>query len=62
MAPGLLALALLCGWAVPACDVSQPPVDDTVECLYEAQRSGVVVEGRGIVEKVLSDDLEGSRH
>jgi hypothetical protein len=29
---------------------------------YRAQRSDVLVEGKGIVKKVLSDDLKGSRH
>jgi hypothetical protein len=30
--------------------------------LFRERRSGVVVEGAGTVEKMLSDDLEGSRH
>ncbi|MGC8732164.1 MAG: DUF3465 domain-containing protein [Halothiobacillaceae bacterium] len=29
---------------------------------WERQQSGVLVEGRGTVEKLLSDDLEGHRH
>lgn len=30
--------------------------------LFAERRSGIVVEGQGTVEKVLRDDLEGSRH
>jgi hypothetical protein len=62
VALGLLALALLYGWARPGDDVFGISLDGTVERLYEARRSGVVVEGRGIVDRVLPDDLEGSKH
>jgi hypothetical protein len=30
--------------------------------LYREQRSGIVVEGGGVVERLLPDDLAGSRH
>lgn len=33
-----------------------------IAAAYRAQRSDVQVEGRGVVMKVLSDDLDGSRH
>ena len=62
VALALLALALLYGWARPGDDAPGSSLDGTVERLYEARRSGLVVEGRGTVEKVLPDDLEGSKH
>ena len=36
--------------------------DDIFRKAFESRRSGVQVEGAGIVEKVLKDDLDGSRH
>jgi len=36
--------------------------DSQVEQLYEEQRSKVVVEIAGTVDRTLADDLEGSRH
>ncbi|MGI9591143.1 MAG: DUF3465 domain-containing protein, partial [Myxococcota bacterium] len=42
--------------------VSEGASDSVVESLFEASRSGVVVEGRGVVDQLLRDDLEGSRH
>ncbi|MCP5301143.1 MAG: DUF3465 domain-containing protein [Chromatiaceae bacterium] len=34
----------------------------TIAAAYRAQRSNVQVAGRGIVQRVLRDDIEGSRH
>lgn len=39
-----------------------PAAADSVESLFSAQRSDVVVELEGAVSRVLADDLEGSRH
>lgn len=36
--------------------------DDAIVRAFEAQRSDVLVEGEGTVEKVLRDDNKGSRH
>lgn len=35
---------------------------ETIEALFESERSGVVVEIGGTVDRKLRDDLEGSRH
>jgi len=59
---GLLALVLLYGWARSNDPEAGLPSDGAVERLYEARESGHVVEGRGIVENVLRDDVDGSRH
>jgi hypothetical protein len=51
----------------------RPPAEDAVlreedagiseiARLYREQRSGIVVEGGGVVERLLPDDLAGSRH
>lgn len=55
-----LTLLLVC--AASSCDVSSTAVEDDIDRLYAAQRSDVVVEGHGVVDRILSDDLEGSRH
>ena len=41
-----------------------PPLQDggSVARLYQEHRSGEMAEGRGIVERVLRDDNDGSRH
>ncbi|MBS1672717.1 MAG: DUF3465 domain-containing protein [Actinobacteria bacterium] len=38
------------------------PSADAVRTAFEEQRSGVEVEGTGIVSRILPDDDEGSRH
>jgi len=35
---------------------------NAISAAYEQQRSGVMVEAAGIVERELADDLDGSRH
>ena len=55
-----LAYAVLGSW--PS---SQPPVTtgaNAVAPLYEAERSGEVIEGSGTVERLLTDDRQGSQH
>jgi hypothetical protein len=39
-----------------------PQDDEAVLQLHQAQRSGEVVEGSGTVDRLLSDDRDGSRH
>lgn len=39
-----------------------PRDDSSIGRLYQEQRSGEMVEGRGTVERVLRDDDDGSRH
>lgn len=39
-----------------------PGTDNSVRNAYDKQLSDLQVQGEGIVSKVLSDDLEGSRH
>ncbi len=37
-------------------------VDDELESAFQEQRSGVQVEGEGVVTRILDDDTNGSRH
>lgn len=41
---------------------TSPTDDSSIARLYQEQRSGEMVEGAGTVERVLSDDDDGSRH
>ncbi|MCE4027575.1 DUF3465 domain-containing protein [Microbacterium sp. Au-Mic1] len=36
--------------------------DDPVRALFDEHRSGVEVQGTGVVSRILADDLDGSRH
>lgn len=36
--------------------------DDPVRALFDEHRSGVEVQGTGVVARILADDLDGSRH
>ena len=47
---------------IPEPGGSGPTAASRIEELFQEQRSGVVVEGRGVVERLLTDDNEGSRH
>jgi len=48
---------------VPAeLDPDAASTDERIVRLYEAQRSGEVAEGSGIVARLLDDDRDGSRH
>jgi hypothetical protein len=62
IALAVLVLALLYGWIRSGDNLPEVAPHGTVERLYEERRSGVVVEGRGIVERVLPDDVKGSKH
>ena len=53
---------LLLSWALLERQRPSGRADGVIEELYADHRSGVVVEAAGVVERVLSDDLQGSRH
>ena len=70
-----LAMAIILVVAVYAASTwrDRPPIEETIlresdsgvsaiAQLFRERRSGVVVEGAGTVEKLLADDLAGSRH
>jgi hypothetical protein len=59
---GWLAFAALCIWAALQLDARQTRAEGDIEKLFRAQRSGDLVESQGVVAKVFSDDLRGSRH
>ncbi|WP_399223139.1 DUF3465 domain-containing protein [Synechococcus sp. J7-Johnson] len=46
----------------PSLTSSSPAADKAISNAYEAQHSGVQVGGEGVVDRVLSDDNDGSRH
>jgi len=48
----------LTAWLTPASDAG----DQAIARAFQAQRSGVQVASDGVVERVLSDDIAGSRH
>ena len=53
---------LLLGGCAPPTPAADTDGATTVESLFEAGRSDVVVEVDGIVQRTLSDDTEASRH
>ena len=59
---GVLALVFLYQALQPERELSEASSEGVVEQLFETGRSGVVVEGRGVVDQVLRDDLDGSKH
>ncbi len=56
-----LAVIALSGCRAPAATVDTDG-SQAVEALFQAGRSDEVVEVHGVVQRSLSDDLEGSRH
>ncbi len=58
----ILGLSIAWGWSLIERQRSGDSDEDAIEELYATQRSGVMVEAKGEVSRVLSDDLEGSRH
>jgi len=46
----------------PATAPAAGPSDDPLPGLFAGHRSGVEVEGTGVVSRILPDDLDGSRH
>ena len=61
----VLAASLLAGLQGELSGPRAPAADDgsaAVSRAFAARRSDVLVEGRGVVERVLSDDERGSRH
>ena len=57
-----MALAVVCIWAALQIEAKRTQAEGDIEALSRAQRSGVVVESAGVVAKIFSDDLRGSRH
>ena len=57
-----MALAVICIWAALQIEAKRTQAEGDIEALSRAQRSGVVVESAGVVAKIFSDDLRGSRH
>jgi hypothetical protein len=59
-----IAVLMIYRWSErPAVDpVAEDPRITSVQAAYTAQRSGVVVEVQGRVDRLLSDDDRGSRH
>jgi hypothetical protein len=56
-----------CGWilllALVACGERPARIgDEALAEAFRSRRSDLLVEGRGVVERVLSDDSKGSRH
>ncbi|MDJ0807722.1 MAG: DUF3465 domain-containing protein [Gammaproteobacteria bacterium] len=66
----LILLAALLGYGYlqePGISTSNIPTDsqsslDRLQTAYANRQSGVQVKGYGVVTKILTDDLEGSRH
>jgi uncharacterized protein DUF3465 len=65
----LVVSLLLCGaavgcssTAVRAPDRTLPESEQVLARAFEQRSSNVQVEGRGVVRRILSDDVEGSRH
>jgi hypothetical protein len=52
------------GGETPFTTVEQPATsgDQAIRELYEKKRSGAMVESSGVIDKILADDHEGSRH
>ena len=57
-----LTFAGICIWTAFQIDSKRTQPEGEIEALYLENRSGVTVEAEGIVTKVFSDDLKGSRH
>ena len=43
-------------------DVGEPGSADAIQAAFNERRSGVQVQGEGVVSKLLADDNDGSRH
>ncbi|MBS1905501.1 MAG: DUF3465 domain-containing protein [Actinobacteria bacterium] len=60
--PGALPAAVVASPSATSGSVAGGSVDDPIPALYHDRRSGVEVQGTGVVTRVLPDDLDGSRH
>ena len=63
----MLGLASIYFWIIPvgpnqSLTSSSSAADKAISSAYQAQQSGVQVGGEGVVDRVLSDDDDGSRH
>lgn len=62
---GLPAAVVTSSYATPgspATGSGAGSVDDPVRALFDGRRSGVEVQGTGVVSRILPDDDQGSRH
>jgi hypothetical protein len=59
---GWVVLFAICIWAAWQLDARRQPAEGEIESLYRTQRSGVIVEAEGTVDRLFADDLRGSRH
>lgn len=57
-----ITLTVICIWLALRLDAERSGNGGEIEELYRAQRSGVLIEAEGVVAKLFSDDLRGSRH
>ena len=57
-----IAFATVCLWVAFRLDARPELAEGEIEALYRTQRSDVIVEAEGTVDRLFSDDLRGSRH
>ena len=50
------------GGSLPGLPVSSPGAGDALQNAYTHRQSDVQVQGKGVVSRILGDDLDGSRH
>lgn len=48
--------------SLPDLALSSQGADGTLQAAYDNRQSGIQVQGRGVVARILPDDNEGSRH
>lgn len=48
--------------SAPLADVGAPGSSSAIHAAFNEQKSGVQVQGQGVVSKLLADDNDGSRH
>ncbi len=50
------------GISLPSLSPTSQSSDSTLQTAYNNRQSNLQVQGQGVVSKILSDDLDGSRH